>query len=176
MGLQFHETMYGKTFFEHQLPRLTKAIEKLAESKNTQGSIPVIPFPLADEETCKRLIAVMDDSNKAEAFATLGKNIRKYRHMKGLRQEDLAVMCDCTNSHIGQIENARGIPSLEMTVRIANSLEVTVDQLLSTSYASPEKVFLKEVLERIEKYPLKKRIKACEGLITYLDTLEKFGE
>lgn len=109
-------------------------------------------------------------------YITLGKNIRKYRHMKGLRQEDLAVMCDCTNSHIGQIENARGIPSLEMTVRIANSLEVTVDQLLSTSYASPEKVFLKEVLERIEKYPLKKRIKACEGLITYLDTLEKFGE
>ena len=69
MGLQFHETMYGKTFFEHQLPRLAKAIEKLAESKNTQGSIPVIPFPLADEETCKRLLAVMNDSEKAEAFA-----------------------------------------------------------------------------------------------------------
>lgn len=69
MGLQFHETMYGKTFFEHQLPRLTKAIEKLAESKNTQGSIPVIPFPLADEETCKRLLTVMNDSEKAEAFA-----------------------------------------------------------------------------------------------------------
>ena len=69
MGLQFHETMYGKTFFEHQLPRLTKAIEKLAESKNTQGSIPVIPFPLADEETCKRLLAIMNDSEKADAFA-----------------------------------------------------------------------------------------------------------
>lgn len=69
MGLQFHETMYGKTFFEHQLPRLTKAIEKLVESKNTQGTIPVIPFPLADEETCKRLLAVMNDSEKAEAFA-----------------------------------------------------------------------------------------------------------
>ena len=69
MGLQFQETMYGKTFFEHQLPRLTKAIENLAESKNTQGSIPVIPFPLADEETCKRLLAVLNDSEKAEAFA-----------------------------------------------------------------------------------------------------------
>ena len=69
MGLQFHETMYGKTFFEHQLPRLTKAIEKLAESKNETGSIPVIPFPLADEETCRRLLDVMNDSDKAEAFA-----------------------------------------------------------------------------------------------------------
>ena len=69
MGLQFHETMYGKTFFEHQLPRLTKAIEKLAESKNTTETIPVIPFPLADEETCRRLLDVMNDSDKAEAFA-----------------------------------------------------------------------------------------------------------
>ncbi len=69
MGLQFHETMYGKTFFEHQLPRLTKAIEKLAESKNATGAIPTIPFPLADEETCRRLLDVMNDSDKAEAFA-----------------------------------------------------------------------------------------------------------
>ena len=69
MGLQFHETMYGKTFFEHQLPRLTKAIENLAESKKTAEPIPAIPFPLADEETCKRLLAVMNDSEKAEAFA-----------------------------------------------------------------------------------------------------------
>ena len=109
-------------------------------------------------------------------YITLGKNIKKYRHLKGMRQEDLAIMFDCTNSHIGQIENARGVPSLEMTVRIANSLDVTVDQLLSTSYSSPERVFLKEILERIEKYPVKKRIKACEGFISYLDTLEKFGE
>lgn len=69
MGIQFHETGYGKRFFECQLPRLTQAIEMLAESKNMQGSIPVIPFPLANEETCRRLIAVMDDSEKAEAFA-----------------------------------------------------------------------------------------------------------
>lgn len=69
MGLQFHETVYGKNFFEHQLPMLTRAIEKLAESKNTTDTMPVIPFPLADEETCRRLLAVMNDSKKAEAFA-----------------------------------------------------------------------------------------------------------
>ena len=61
-------------------------------------------------------------------YVILGKNIRKYRQMRGLRQEDLAEICDCGNSHIGQIENARGIPSLDMIVRIANALSVTVDQ------------------------------------------------
>lgn len=108
-------------------------------------------------------------------YVVLGRNIRKYRQMCGLRQEDLAERCGCGNSHIGQIENARGIPSLEMVVRIANALSVTVDQLLREYYAEPEKVYLKEIAERIEKYPVKQRIYACEGLAEFLNTIEKFS-
>ena len=73
-------------------------------------------------------------------YITLGKNVRKYRLILGFSQEELAGKCDCSNSHIGQIENARGIPSLDMVVRIANSLSVTVDQLLKESYSNPEVV------------------------------------
>ena len=137
-----------------------------------------LPMLLCDKVPSERAIALkfgIELLERSDVLLVCGNRISN-----GMKSEianaAMLRMCDCTNSHIGQIENARGIPSLEMTVRIANSLEVTVDQLISTSYASPEKVFLKEVLERIEKYPLKKRIKACEGLITYLDTLEKFGE
>lgn len=32
MGIQFHETGYGKRFFEHQLPELIKAINRLADA------------------------------------------------------------------------------------------------------------------------------------------------
>lgn len=32
MGPQFHETGYGKTFFQSQLPCLIKAINRLAEA------------------------------------------------------------------------------------------------------------------------------------------------
>ncbi len=32
MGPQFHETGYGRTFFQSQLPRLIKAIERLADA------------------------------------------------------------------------------------------------------------------------------------------------
>ena len=63
-------------------------------------------------------------------YITLGKNVRKYRLILGFSQEELAGKCSCSNSHIGQIENAHGIPSLDMVVRIANSLSVTVAQLL----------------------------------------------
>ncbi|WP_306554719.1 helix-turn-helix domain-containing protein [Ruthenibacterium lactatiformans] len=109
-------------------------------------------------------------------YVTLGKNIRKYRLIQGLKQDELAEQCGCSNSHIGQIENARGIPSLDMVVKIANSLSVTVDQLLKDSYANPEMVYLREVAERIENYPVARRIQACEGLMAYLDSLEKFSQ
>lgn len=109
-------------------------------------------------------------------YIALGSNIRKYRLMHRMRQEDLAEKCNCSDSHIGQIENARGIPSLDMVVRIANALDVTVDQLLCPSYTSPEKVYLREIAERIEKYPVAKRIRACESFNTFLDSLENFGK
>ena len=61
-------------------------------------------------------------------YIILGKNIRKYRLMHGFTQEKLADKCGCSNSHIGQIENARGIPSLDMVVRIANALSVRSEE------------------------------------------------
>lgn len=69
MGFQLHKTMYGKNFFEHQLPSLINALEKIAKSKTATGVIPTIPFTLADDDTCRRLLDVMNDSAKAEAFA-----------------------------------------------------------------------------------------------------------
>lgn len=66
MGLQFHETGYGKRFFDSQLPALIKALNRLADVKQAEQPT---PFPLADEATQKRLSVVMEDSEKAEAFA-----------------------------------------------------------------------------------------------------------
>ena len=104
-------------------------------------------------------------------YKTLGQNIRRLRVTQGFRQEDLAEKCGCSARHIGQIENGRVKPSLEMTVRIANA-----DQLLAHEFSRPEKIYLKEIAERIEKYPVSKRILACEGFNTYLDSLEKFSK
>lgn len=107
-------------------------------------------------------------------YIALEKNIKKYRHIAGLRQEDLAELCDCSTSHIGQIEHARTVPSLDMTMRIANALSVTIDQLAAESYTHPEQIYLKEIAERIEKYSTAKKITICESLSSYLDSLEKF--
>lgn len=36
MGLQFHETVYGKNFFNHQLPKLSKALTRIANALEKQ--------------------------------------------------------------------------------------------------------------------------------------------
>lgn len=109
-------------------------------------------------------------------YITLGKNIRKYRLLCGIRQEDLAELCHCSVSHIGHIENGLGKPSLEMIVIIANSLSVTVDQLLCEHYNNPTAVYLREIATRIDGYDVSQRILVCESLENYLTTLERFAK
>lgn len=62
---------------------------------------------------------------------TIGKNIRKFREIKKLRQEDLAEKTDLTTNYIGMIERGDKIPSLETFINILNSLGVSADMVLS---------------------------------------------
>lgn len=62
---------------------------------------------------------------------TIGKNIRKFREIKKLRQEDLAEKTDLTTIYIGMIERGEKIPSLETFINILNSLGVSADMVLS---------------------------------------------
>lgn len=62
---------------------------------------------------------------------TIGKNIRKFREIKKLRQEDLAKKTDLTTNYIGMIERGEKIPSLETFINILNSLGVSADMVLS---------------------------------------------
>ena len=106
-------------------------------------------------------------------YKLLGKNIRRYRQQRGFRQEELAEMAGCSSSHIGQIENARGIPSLEMTVNIANALGVSVDQLLLESLNHPEIVYLNDLEARMQKFPAPLKKIACESLDDLMQLLER---
>lgn len=62
---------------------------------------------------------------------TIGKNIRKFREIKKLRQEDLVEKTDLTTNYIGMIERGEKIPSLETFINILNSLGVSADMVLS---------------------------------------------
>ena len=68
MGLQLHETVYGKNFFEYRLPKLTEAIENLSENiKRQKDSEGTEKEDLAPEKR-EALLAVLQNPQKAEAF------------------------------------------------------------------------------------------------------------
>ena len=63
-------------------------------------------------------------------FQTLGKQIKKYRVLRGLRQSDLAELVFSTTNTISRIEIGGIGCSRENLLRIADALEVSPDALL----------------------------------------------
>ena len=61
---------------------------------------------------------------------SIGKNIRKFRQMKKLRQEDLAEKVGLSTNYIGAMECGEKIPSLETFIDIINALDVSADMIL----------------------------------------------
>ncbi len=109
-------------------------------------------------------------------YVALGNNIKKYRQLASMRQSDLAEKCNCSISHIGQIERAENAPSLEKLVCIANALSVTIDQLLCENYKRPESIYLVDIAKRIENFSSMKRIIICESISEYVSALERMEQ
>ena len=79
-------------------------------------------------------------------FKQLGKNVKKYRKLAEMTQEQLANATGYTESHIGQIENAYGIPSFEAVCRIADVLGVSLDQITYGVIHNTDGYFIQEML------------------------------
>ena len=61
----------------------------------------------------------------------VGKNIKKYREMKGLTQPDLAKKAEMSKAFLWEIENGNSKrPGAEVLYRIAEALGVTIAHLL----------------------------------------------
>lgn len=58
---------------------------------------------------------------------SIGRNIRKFRLMRNLRQEDLAEMAGLSINYVGALERGEKIPSLETFIVLLNALEVSSD-------------------------------------------------
>ena len=63
-------------------------------------------------------------------YQSVGRNIRKYRLERKLRQEDLAEKTGLSTNYIGMIERGEKIPSLDSFIEIVNALQVSADMIL----------------------------------------------
>lgn len=64
-------------------------------------------------------------------FSLIGMRIKEVRKSHNITQAKLAEMTNLSVSYISHIETAQKKASLESLVRIADALEVTVDELLN---------------------------------------------
>ena len=99
---------------------------------------------------------------------TIGKNIRNFREIKKLRQEDLAEKTDLTTNYIGMIEREEKIPSLETFINILNSLGVSADMVLSDVLDNGYKVKDSLLNEKLEKLVPEDRNRIYEVIDTMM--------
>ena len=99
---------------------------------------------------------------------TIGKNIRKFREIKKLRQEDLAEKTDLTTNYIGMIERGEKIPSLETFINILNSLGVSADMVLSDVLDNGYRVKDSLLNEKLEKLVPEDRNRIYEVIDTMM--------
>jgi transcriptional regulator with XRE-family HTH domain len=61
---------------------------------------------------------------------TLANNVRRLRKLSGLSQEELAFQCEIDRTYISKVERGVANPSLLILSRIAEVLEVSIEELV----------------------------------------------
>ena len=100
--------------------------------------------------------------------AKIGKNIRKYRLLRKMRQEDLADKTGLSSNYIGMVERGEKQLSLESFVRILNALDASADivlaDVLNTGYEVKESL-LSSKLEKLSTCEKERVYNVIEAMI-----------
>lgn len=65
---------------------------------------------------------------------TIGENIKRIRIDKGLTQRDLAAKLQITQQSIAQYENGKRIPKIYTARKIADALQVNVNEIITDNW------------------------------------------
>ena len=104
----------------------------------------------------------------AVELESIGRNIRKYRLMKKLRQEDLAEKAGLSINYVGAIERGEKVPSLETLLVIINALGVSADMILADVIETGYLVKDSLLAEKLEKLSADDRAKIYDVIDTML--------
>lgn len=78
----------------------------------------------------------------------IGKKITELRKAKNWSQSDLAKAVQASRDIIGKYERGENSPSIEMTIKLSEALDVTVDYLLGKERFGK---YDKEAVERLQE-------------------------
>ena len=86
---------------------------------------------------------------------SIGKHISEFRHLRKLRQEDLAEITGLSTNYIGAVERGEKIPSLETFIDILNALSISADMVLSDVLQEGYQVNATKLSDQIKDLPVK---------------------
>ncbi len=84
-------------------------------------------------------------------YKGIGRRIKAARKKKGLNQKSLAMLADIAATNISHIERGATKLSLPTLVKIANSLGVSMDELMCDSLTSSKHISQSEIADIIDK-------------------------
>ncbi len=85
-------------------------------------------------------------------YERIGQRIRNLRVSKGMTQAELSEIINCSNNHLSHIETAYCKVSLNILLKIAYALEVSLDYfLLDTPFARPESIINFEISKKLNQ-------------------------
>ena len=103
-------------------------------------------------------------------YTALGIRIRDFREKANLTQEKLAEICSLSAAHIGHIERGTRIPSLDTMFKIAITLHISIDVLLSDSYKDDSLCNIDNIAKSRDKLKLKTLVANTRMMIDEIDS------
>lgn len=61
----------------------------------------------------------------------VARNLRKFRHAKGLSQEELAHSADINRNYVGLLESEQHAATIDMLDKLADALGIQVDEFFN---------------------------------------------
>ncbi len=101
-------------------------------------------------------------------FYLLGQKIRQLRNAHHLSQADLAEMIDVSTNYIGQIERGDRKPSLETLVSLCNTLNTSMDYILSDSMTLHTDQLSLDILSKLDTLSLEEKHFFHNTITSYL--------
>ncbi len=107
-------------------------------------------------------------------YETIGRNIRLSRNRKGLKQGQLAELCNVTSQHISHIECSKTKVSMQVLFTIAQVLDTDVYTLagLESPYAELDDDF-SEMLKDASPEQRRQCLEVCRAVIRYCPGTQK---
>lgn len=99
---------------------------------------------------------------------SIGSNIRKFRLMKKLRQEDLAEKTGLSTNYVGALERGEKIPSLETLIDILNALDISADMVLCDVINNGYEVKHSLLAEKLDKVSQEDRARIYDVIDTLI--------